>query len=230
MKLIDLLIDQGLIVQLNLGEQKIEFFSNVIGKTETSVYLSPYHRNGNALELNVSPSKGVVCNLFTDDPTTKQRISWKNVELSTITKNEEMMYCVKTSSFNIDSKQDDRRLHERVTIQTKGQIFSGKSTTDGTNVLVHDISDVGISCYAPTSYSPQTSQVLISFTDSIDDNIFNLKVEGSVARVEKKAGNTFVACKVSSGNKEYQMYCFLKRLKERNKLKENEKPASITEQ
>jgi len=81
MKLTDLLEKQRLTVQLLWGEQKIEFFSNVIEKEESEVYISPYLHNGSELELNVTPDKGVICNVFTNDPSTRHRISWKNIEL-----------------------------------------------------------------------------------------------------------------------------------------------------
>ena len=64
----------------------------------------------------------MVCNLFADDPVSGQRISWRNLELTTIKRNNKMVYCLKTYAFNTDPKLDDRRTHERVIIQKKGKV------------------------------------------------------------------------------------------------------------
>ena len=216
MKLIELLEYQRLTIQLLWGEQKLEFFSNVIEKDESAVYVSPYFHNGSELELNVTQDKGVICNLFTNDPTTKHRISWKNVELTTVSRNDKTMYCIKTSGFNHVAKHDDRRKHDRITITTKAQVFDGKSD-EGVDIVVYDISDIGISFYAPNSFLPDGRQLTVAFSDVVGDKEFNVKVECAIARTTSKAGNRFIGCKLLKENKDYQLYGFMKRLGEKKK-------------
>lgn len=221
MKLIELLTNQGLIVQLIWGEQQIEFSSEVVDKEGTEVFVTPYLHDGSPLELNISASKGVVCNLFTDDPFTQQRISWRNVDIATVERNDEVLYSVTTSAFNINSAQDDRRQHDRVVVQAKAKVFDGL-VIDGLEVLVHDISDIGISFYAPSSFETQSNQLTITFTDTIDDKPFNARVGCTIMRTTPKAGNILVGCKVTDKNKDYQFYGFLKRLKYKNKNRTKE--------
>lgn len=211
MKLTELLENQRLTIQLLWGEQKIEFFSNVIEKDDPSVYVTPYLHNGSELELNVTPDKGVICNLFTNNPTTKQRISWKNVELTTVTRNDKILYCLKTNGYNHIAKHDDRRKHDRVVISAKGQVFEGPNDM-GVDIVVYDISDIGISFYAPNSFMPNGHQLKVAFFDSVGDKDFNVKVECAIARTTNKAGNRFIGCKILKENKDYQLYGFMKRL------------------
>lgn len=216
MKLSELLENQRITIQLLWGEQKIEFFSNVIEKDESAVYVSPYLHNGSELELNVIQGKGVICNLFTNNPSTKRRMSWRNIKLTTVLRNEKTMYCLKTSGYNNIAKQDDRRTHERVIIQTKAKVYDGQSD-EGVDIIVHDISDIGISFYAPKSFLPQDQKLTIRFSDAIDEKTFDVKLECAIARITNKAGNRFVGCRVTKENKDYLLYGFIKRLKDKNR-------------
>lgn len=218
MRLLELNENHKLTVQLLLDEQKIEFFSYVIEKNDFAVYVTPYIHNGNELEINVTPENGVICNLFTDNPYTNKRISWKNVELTTVVRNGKTMYCLKTNGYNHMAIHDDRRKHERIVIHTKAQVFDGKSE-EGIGIIVHDISDIGISFYAPKNFSPNDYQLTVAFTDNIGDKSYDVKVECAIARTLNKAGNLFVGCKITKENKNYQFYCFMKHLESKNKDK-----------
>lgn len=218
MKLLELLENQRITVQLLWGEQKIEFFSNVIEKNDSVVYVTPCIHNGSELELNVTPDKGVICNVFTNNPSTNKRISWKNVELTTVVRKDKTMYCLKTNGFNHIATHADRRMHERIIIQTKAQVFDGASE-DGTDIIVHDISDIGVSFYAPANYSPNDYQLTVKFIDNIGDKIYKIKVDCAIARTTMKAGNRFVGCRITKENQDYLFYCLMKRLENKNKSK-----------
>lgn len=218
MKISELVANQKISIQLLWGERKIEFSSNVIENSSEGAYITPYLHNGSVLEIDISPGKGVLCNVFTGNPINKQRVSWKNVELKTVELNNETVYLIKTNGFNQIAMQDDRRLHDRIVVHIRAQVFDATAKT-GSDIIIHDISDIGISFYAPLSYELQSSQMVITFVGVIDDKEFNVKVECSVTRTEKKAGNQFFGCKVNSGNKDYQLYCFMLRLHDKSDRK-----------
>lgn len=218
MKLVDLFVKQKVSIELIWGEQKIEFVSSVLENDGTAVYVQPYFHNGSELDLNVTQGKGVICNLFTNDPATRKRISWKNIELTTVNRNDVIMYCLKTYGFNYVAKADDRRQHDRIVVQVQAKAFDVQSK-DGVNILVHDISDVGISFYAPLSYEPVSQQVVVTFTDYVDGKEFQMRVDCSIARMVNRAGNMFVGCKIVGENKDYQLYGFMKRLRDKNRNK-----------
>lgn len=214
MKLIELMTHQSIIVQLMWGEKKIEFYSNVIDNDGASVYITPYMHNDSVLEINITQDTFVVCNIFTDEPVTKKRISWKNVELTTVNRNNRVVYCLKTYGFNSISNHDDRRIHERISVQLVGQLFDDEHDT-GINITLRDISDIGISFYAPVSYEPNAQQMFVTFTDTIGEKEFNVKVQCSVSRVNQSGCNNLIGCKIIGENKDYLLYGFMKRLLEK---------------
>lgn len=216
MKLVELLNNQRLTIQLLWGEQKIEFFSNVIGREESTVFVTPYVHNGSELQLNVVQEKDVICNVFTNNPSTKQRIAWKNVELTTVTRDDKMMYCLKTNGYNHIATHDDRRKHDRLIVQINAQVFDAQSA-EGIDIIIHDISDIGISFYAPKTYSPKENQLTIAFSDIIGTKTFDIRVDCVIARTANKAGNQLVGCRIAKENKNYQLYGFMKHLGDKNK-------------
>lgn len=218
MKLSELVFGQKAIVQMLWGEQKIEFDTEVLINDSTGVYIAPYKHKGGILELNVIPGRGVICNLFTDDYVTKQRISWKNIELQTVDKNNDKLYLISTSGYNSVAENDDRRTHDRIMIRLNAKVKDPISQII-TDVMVHDISDIGISFYAPNSFSPKASQLVVTFEDIVDGKNYNIKVECVMVRSVKKAGNILVGCKITGENKDYLIYSFIMRLRDKSRLK-----------
>ena len=216
MKFIELVKDQSLTIQLLWGEQKIEFLSKVIDKDNSVVYVTPYLHNGSELELNVVQGKDIICNIFTNEPSTKHRISWKNIELTTVIHDDKTVYCLKTNGYNHVANHDDRRMHNRLIVQVKAKVYDEQSS-EGVDIIVHDISNVGISFYAPQTFSPKTNHLNIEFSDYINEKIFNINVECIIARTTNKAGNIFCGCRILKENRDYQLYGFMKRLNAKNR-------------
>lgn len=218
MRIIDLLFEQRISIQMVMGEQKIEFQSIVLEKNDTEAFVSPYVHNGTALQLNISMDSGVVCNVFADDMTTHQRVSWKNIELKTVERDDGIQYSLKTSQFNNIARQDDRRMNERIVIQKPGHVFDG-SSENGVQVLIHDISDVGVSFFVSEKYDPKSPQLVVRIKDMIDDKKFDLKVNCTISRTSSCAGSMLYGCRVLGDNRDYQLYRFLKVLKSRQREK-----------
>lgn len=211
MKLVELLHNQRVIVQLLWGEQKIEFYSEVIEKDEASIYVTPYSHNGKPLELNVTTDKSVICNLFADSPVTNKRISWKGIELTTVNRNNKTLYCLKTRGYNAIAKIDDRRLHERIEVTVDGRLVDGENGDIG--ITMRDISDIGVSFYAPAAFVPKSQQMRITFTDNVGEAVYNIKLDCTLSRVSKENNRNLIGCTVLGDNKEYQIYGLLKRLR-----------------
>lgn len=216
MKLVELLQNQDIIIQIVWDDKKIEFDSKVIGKDETSIYVTPYIHNGCELELNIVSDNNVVCNIFTDNPTTEQRVSWKGLSLTTVNQDNKTVYCLKTHSYNAESNLDDRRCHERVEVEVSGLLLDRES--GDTSITIHDISDNGISFYVPGDYKPKSQQLSISFTDIISERIFDIQVACAVSRVKKEEDCILVGCMVLDENNNYKIYELLKRLRKKNHI------------
>lgn len=212
MRLVELLQNQNIMIQLIWGEQKIEFPSEVLEKENDYVFVTSYIHNGSELQLNIIEGSNVVCNVFADNSNTGQRVSWKNVELTTENRNGKVLYCIKTRGFNNMAHPDDRRNNERTVIQVSGTV-TDVQTDETVSVTVRDISGVGVAFYAPESYSPKSQQMLVKFTDFIDEKQFDVKVECSVSRTSKEEGRTIVGCRLVGENRDYQLYRLIKHLK-----------------
>ena len=219
MKLVDLKLNQELIIQLLLGGQQIEFFSHVTEHGDSSVYVTPYKHKGSELEINIKDNSGVICNIFTDDPNNKKRISWKNLELATVKRNGRMLYCLKTYGFNHNSAVDERRLNERTIVDIEGKVYDGYHA-EGERVVIHDISSVGISFYAPPSFEPKSQQLLVEFSDLINHKTFNVRIDTMIARTSNEKGRLRIGCRINTDNKDYQIYRFMKYITIKNKTEE----------
>lgn len=218
MKLSDLALKHKVTIQLIWGEKTIEFVSEVLINDAVGLYVSPYFHNDEPLELNVKTDSGVQCNVYTTNPVSKHRVSWKNVLLTTEKKNDECMYLLKTSGFNQIAISDDRRGDNRMVVQLPAKVKEA-GTESELDIIVHDVSDVGISFYAPKAFAPQSFQFSVSFQAIVDEKTFNVKVDCASVRTAQRAGNTFVGCKIVGENKDYLLYCFLMRMKMKNKNK-----------
>lgn len=220
MKLEDLLLSQKIVIQITWGEQKIEFSSNVVEKDSEGAYVTPYRHNDSELQLNITEGTGVICNVFTDDIKTGQRISWRNVEITTVDRNGRVLYRIKTRGFNNVASLDDRRYNERTVVQVSGRAIDVNNNED-IGITVYDVSGVGISFHAPKTYAPKSQQLVVKFTDSIDDKTFNVQVECIVSRTSVEEGHIVVGCRLAGENRDYQLYRLLKHLKNKNGSKTN---------
>ena len=211
MKLTDLMINQNVSVQFVWEDRKIEFNTIVAECGETEAYIWPYIHNGSPLELNITPDKDVICNIYTNDPVTGQRISWKNIELTTVLVKDKVMYCIRTYGFNNVAEGNDRRINDRNIIQIKAKLIDGQSE-EGTTIVIYDISDSGVSFYVSPSYMQKTKNLIVEFTDKVFDEEYKVKVDCTVARITTKEGNKFIGCRILNENKDYRQYNFMKKL------------------
>lgn len=210
MKITELIFNQGIIVQLVLDEQQIEFKSKIIERSDKGVYITPFLYKNEPFELNISNSSKAVCNIFADDDG-KKRVSWRNVDLKTVNRNNMIQYYVETSSYNQISQSDERRTHDRMKIHKNGSLYDANKDAYY-DIMIHDVSDVGISFYAPPSYQPTSNKLMVLLDDTVNDRRYSVKVNCSIVRNEMKNGLSFFACKTIGDNKDYLFYCFFKKL------------------
>lgn len=197
----------------------IEFRTEIFDRDEDGIYATPYIHHGQPLVMDIEPKSGVICNVFGDDPATNRRISWRNIELHTVQKDEKTAYYLKTSTYNEMANHDDRRDEERVVITKRGKVWCEKEK-DAVEIRVHDVSNKGISFYAPTSFSPESNIVVVSFKDNINDYDFAFRLNCKTVRTKNQAGNVFYGCQVMDDNKDYLLYGCLRRMKKNAKVEE----------
>lgn len=210
MKLLELLKNQEINIQLMWDKEKIEFTAVVVDFDANSVYVTPYLHNGKELTLNVTGNTEVVCNMYANDNITHKRIAWKGIDLTTVNREGKIVYCVKTHAFNNASTNEDRRDHERILVHVDARVF-GEDTSE--SVTIHDISDTGMGIYAPLDFEPKSRQLTVYFSDNIGEKIFSFKLVCDIARIANENGNLIIGCRLLGENRDYQVYEFMKRLK-----------------
>lgn len=214
MKIEELVVGQQIVVQIVWGEREIEFPSEVVDRDINGIFVKTYTYQDKPLELNIDMTSGVICNVFTNNPDGK-RVSWKNVDLTTKEFERGMVYYLNTRGFNNMAQSDDRRTRERISIRKNGRVYD-KHKDCYTDVLIHDISDAGISIYAPQSFNPSANQFQVMFEDRIDNREYKINVECAIVRSQQKVGTVFYGCKLVGENKDYLIYGFMKRLMKKN--------------
>lgn len=211
MKLNELLINQQVIVQFKFNGETIEFCSNVIGQDMDGIYISPYLHNNMPLKLNINMDDSVICNIFADDVSKGQRVSWRNVCLSTVNKDSRMLYFIETSKFKALSNNEERRKKERILVKKKAQLYDANNGTY-TTIVINDVSENGISFYTNVNFAPSSYQLDIIFEDNIEEKLFNLNINSSVTRTEKQQGHLLYGCSVKGENRDFLLYVLLKKL------------------
>jgi len=216
MKLNELSENQLITIQLLWGSLQFEMPTSVSSASNNGVYADIYYYDGR--ELKIVEDNTATCNVFTIDPKTKNRISWNNVYISTVEKNGKSFYYIQNRSFDDTSSDSDRRNNSRIVFHKKGHVIdsAGKNEAD---IMIHDISDKGISFYAPMTFTPETKQLMITFSDVVEEKEFNLKISCRIKRTYNKAGNVFYGCSLLEENKLYSLYGFLLKLQKKKKDK-----------
>lgn len=213
----DLQHAQNVILQLVWGDQMTEFPTKIFDRNDNGVYATPYVHNGQPLVMDITPHSGVTCNVFGDNPENSNRISFRNIELHTVQKNQETAYYLKTSSYNELANVEDRRNEERVIITKPGKVWD-EDKKDFTEIRIHDVSNKGISFYAPTSFSPKSNILEISFIDHVHDHEFAFQLNCKTVRIKNQAGNVLYGCRLVDDNKDYLLYGCLRRMKKNAKV------------
>lgn len=217
MELTDLQGADNIIIQIHWSDKKIEFKTEACGRMEKGIYVNPYLNNGRPVELNIKSHSDIQCDVIANDPNTRKRVIWKNVELLTVNVNEITVYSLTTSNFNRLGKDNERRNAERISVRKEGEVWD-EINSRNVQIMVYDISDNGLSFYAPHSFIPIGGNQRIYFKDRVKEQVFDIEIVCKIVRAEQKGGLMFFGCMIMEDNKEYLMYYCLKKLMINNGL------------
>lgn len=218
----DLAVDQKITIQIKWGDKTIGFDSVVLLKDDNGVYVSPYLHQDKPLEINVDMNSGIGCDVQAIDPSTGERVVWKGIDVKSREKTLGFSYYLTTSVFKTTAISDERRQSTRMVIRKPGQLFD-PGNNGSTDILIHDISDTGISFYAPINRMPTSGKLVIKFQDSLDGRVFDIMLNCSIARSVQKPGTMFYGCRINGDNRDFMIYGFMKRLKIKNEMSQNNK-------
>ncbi|MCR5800693.1 MAG: PilZ domain-containing protein [Lachnospiraceae bacterium] len=216
-------IAKNLQIQILWDDQKIEFLTEYIGTRDNEVLLKPYIHNGHPLDLNVDGRGDAICHIFGDDPETGIRKAWRNIALRTIDLDGQKYYSVATVLYYSKPVTSDRRNNVRMRVHTMGELI--EQDRDNVGVMFNDVSNHGVSFYAPASYSSTSNFIHISFEDVVNDESYYVTADAKVAYTKKKPGMTYYGCEIPEPGRDFLLYVFMKKLYN-NRPKQESSPES----
>lgn len=215
MLLQDIAKNGQLLIQIVWGEKIIEFLSKQIDSDSKGIYVAPYLHNGKPLSLNIDPSGGMPCHLFGEDLDTGKRVSWRNVRLETTTRKGNLVYKISTMAFNKMAKEAERREHERCLVRQMGEVRD--MAGDMAQVMINDLSDTGISFFAPFIFVPNSKLFTVEFSDTVDGDLFRVAAQCRTVYSTDRSNNVLYGCEIVSANSDYYLYGCMKRLQKMRK-------------
>ncbi len=199
-------------VQMLWDHNALEFESTLVRKDELGIYIKPYMREEHAVHFDVFVTDSIQCNLFAA-ARTGGRVMWHDVELKSVDTPEGMLYRVSTRDFNQYSRPGDRRYHERRTSTVLAQVSDMAFAK--AEVVLHDISDTGLSFYTDSPLTFGSDVINISFADTVNGECFRINTTVKVVRHYMEQGKAFYGCLMIDPSKDYQLYVFMHKLNAR---------------
>lgn len=216
-------------IELAVADATYEMPSSIVASKPGYILIAPFTLNGTV--INLEDNKDMLFNVYTIDPSTRNRVVWKNVHLETITYKSSSFvsayYKISTSSFASLSSTCDRRASNRITIDIPGYV-TPNTESNPIPITIHDISDKGLSFKGSQELEFQLSNGYITLSDQANGKEFNLNFKFIKIRSTPVGEDIIYGCMVPSPSREYLTYVFLKKLESRmNSAKEDSEKAAI---
>lgn len=209
MRLHELENNVELTVQMLWEKNSLEFQSALVKKDELGIYIKPYLREDRAIRFNILLTDKMQCNLYAPSRA-GGRVMWHDVELKSVDEPEGVLYRISTQDFNQYSRPGDRRFHERRSSAVTAKVWDMTLVT--TEVVLHDISDTGLSFYVDSPIQFGSDIINIAFADTVCGEDFRIKTTAKIVRNYSERGKTFYGCLMIDAPRDYQLYVFMYRM------------------
>lgn len=216
MKITELKNGTNVDIEIVNNEKKFLFTTKVIGQLNGFCVADIYKHNETIpVVLNSKTNKNdIVFNVYTIDSNTKQRLGWRNVQIETI----DSMYVFSTFQFAKESGICDRRIDERIKVDTVCEIQLDDNTS--LSVDVFDISRSGIAFWLNEEDAKNINvreKYKMYFQENVSDQEFEFSVEAKVVRKNLQNNKILVGCMLFGVNKNYLLYYCKKYLENKYK-------------
>lgn len=211
------------ILQLIIGNSKVEIGTSVVGRAdnkENRILLKPFVYKGDVLDLGGKAMSKVVYNLFADD-SNQERVCWAGVEVEIKEYRGESYYIVKSKAYKPLSVPNDRRTHNRIELHLLA-VLTNRHTNDCYNVEIKDISDNGIGFFSNAEIPILQASCRIEFSEHINDNLYNLKIDCRCVREQKLQNRYLYGCEINEASHQMLAYVYIKKLMEKQEKMEHE--------
>lgn len=206
---------ETVLLELVKGKASYEVGTVVLGNKlvagfERHVLLKPFEYQGKVLDLSGKSFSGVQFNLYASNSEGK-RVIWKQISLEVKTYKNESYYIITPHKHNLMGVVCERRFNDRYKVNIEGVMECPASHVEK-EVIIYDISAVGISFIHPESLNVVDHNIIIHFEEVINDKIYSLDVEAFCLRVQNKDDEYLYGCSVKQASNQMLAYVYIKKL------------------
>ena len=210
MTLQDLKKGQMVTLEVVWGETKYDIQTEVVGATKDALLILPFSYKGTTLDLGSGKFKSMTYNLHVADKAENDRKVWRSVIISTVKVNDMFFYAVKLSAMGHIPISSDRRENKRLVLDVKGSAIV-RGSDKSVPVIVHDISDGGLSFFAASGFNPGGKILRITYDDVVQGHGFTLNIECVRVREMDDGAYTLLGCKITNMDKDLLAYVCLRK-------------------
>ncbi|MCM1156796.1 MAG: PilZ domain-containing protein [Roseburia sp.] len=211
MELTDLEEGDKVVLEIQWSERPYQINTTVMGTSDSAVYIKPFMYRGTVLDLASARFRNMIFNLYGVDKRENTRLVWRNVLIETKTYKDESCYSVHTSNSRKFPTLSERRQNKRMLLDKQGSIIFGEEEKQVT-VMLHDVSDNGISFFVQSGMELPEKMIKIEFEDAVRGHGFHILVDGRLVRRVPKGEEELVGCRITQTNHDFLAYICLKRI------------------
>ena len=165
--------------------------------------------------IDFSSYKDILFNLYTIDPSTQNRVVWKNINIETIgykaSDFSSAYYKISTNVFASIASECDRRFNQRISTEASGSITLN-SDNEIIPVTLIDVCNKGLSFSINNKTAPDYNNIYITFSDIANGKQFNFHFKCVIIRSQISGERCICGCVVPRRHANILHMFFLKRL------------------
>ena len=216
-------------IEISIDNVSYEMPSSVVASTNGYILIAPFTSKGAVIDF--SSYKDILFNLYTIDPSTQNRVVWKNINIETIgykaSDFSSAYYKISTNVFASIASECDRRFNQRISTEASGSITLN-SDNEIIPVTLIDVCNKGLSFSINNKTAPDYNNIYITFSDIANGKQFNFHFKCVIIRSQISGERCICGCVVPAPSREYLTYVFLKKIEYRiNASKEQEQQNAL---
>ena len=157
--------------------------SSVVASKNGYILIAPFTSKGAVIDF--SSYKDILFNLYTIDPSTQNRVVWKNINIETIgykaSDFSSAYYKISTNVFASIASECDRRFNQRISTEASGSITLN-SDNEIIPVTLIDVCNKGLSFSINNKTAPDYNNIYITFSDIANGKQFNFHFKCVIIR------------------------------------------------
>lgn len=211
MELTDLEEGDSVVLEIRWGEHPYEIGTTVVGTRDGALLVLPFKYKGTVLDLGSVHFRNMFFNLYGMDKKEDTRLVWRNVQIEAKKHKNEILYAVRAASSRKFPAVSDRRQNKRMLLDIRAKVISSEDGK-GIPVVLHDVSDSGLSFYAKKGLQFTQKVIRLEFEDTVHGHAFHLAIDSRFVRRLEKDGQDLIGCQILKSDRNFLSYVCLKKM------------------